>query len=189
MKKIWKLTKGFTLIELLVVISIIGLLSSVVLASLKSARAKAKDSKRIQTLASIRNALELYHSSNNSYPQNFSAQNTMILWGNCATTPAGVDNSYSNPGPSWITGLSPTYISQLPSGDPNNPQYLGCYLYGSDGVDYKLSNLNAMEASCTQPSSNYTNFPCANSIFGGTNTRTGTINTAGAQSWIDTPPN
>jgi general secretion pathway protein G len=60
--------KGFTLIELLVVISIVSLLSSVVATGLTSARAKARDSKRIQELIQMRNALELYRTDNNDYP-------------------------------------------------------------------------------------------------------------------------
>ncbi len=43
MKIYQKNNKGFTLIELLVVVAIIGLLSSIVLASLNSARTRAKD--------------------------------------------------------------------------------------------------------------------------------------------------
>ena len=59
--------KGFTLIELLVVISIIGLLSSVVLASVNEARARARDARRISDLNQIRNALALYYSQNGNY--------------------------------------------------------------------------------------------------------------------------
>lgn len=61
--------RGFTLIELLVVISIISLLSSVVLASLNTARTKARDSLRIQNIRSLITAIALYQNDHNgNYP-------------------------------------------------------------------------------------------------------------------------
>lgn len=60
--------EGFTLIELLVVIAIIGLLASVVLVSLNSARAKSRDAKRIADAKLIANAMELYFNDNATYP-------------------------------------------------------------------------------------------------------------------------
>jgi len=61
-------TTGFTLIELLAVIAIIGILSSVVLASITTARIKSHDAKRIADLGQLSLALEMYFDVNQSYP-------------------------------------------------------------------------------------------------------------------------
>lgn len=53
--------RGFTLIELLVVISIIGVLSSVVLSSLSSARSKGMDAAIKADLSNLQTQAEIYY--------------------------------------------------------------------------------------------------------------------------------
>jgi len=60
-------SKGFTLIELLVVVAIIGLLASVILASLNTARGKARDAQRESNLQNIQIALEMYYDKYGTY--------------------------------------------------------------------------------------------------------------------------
>lgn len=67
------LKRGFTLIELLVVIAIIGILASVIMVSLGSARSKAADAKKMSDIRSLMSAIELYKNDNDALPANFQA--------------------------------------------------------------------------------------------------------------------
>jgi len=58
--------KGFTLIELLVVVAIIGLLASVVLASLNISRMRAKNSAIVSNMQTVRSVAELYYDNSGS---------------------------------------------------------------------------------------------------------------------------
>jgi len=61
-------SKGFTLIELLVVVAIIGVLATVILTSIGSAREAARDARRLSDVRQIQTALEIYIIDNNRYP-------------------------------------------------------------------------------------------------------------------------
>ena len=90
-----KFTKGFTLIELLVVIAIIGILASIVLVSLNSARNKGKDARIISDVQQIRTALESGYNGS-GYPDlknNSNAGGTVVGNGTCTT------NGWLNTGP------------------------------------------------------------------------------------------
>jgi prepilin-type N-terminal cleavage/methylation domain-containing protein len=59
-----KYQSGFTLVELLVVIAIIGILATLVLLQLGTARARARDTQRIAHVNQIRGAVEQYLEDN-----------------------------------------------------------------------------------------------------------------------------
>lgn len=76
---------GFTLIELLVVIAIIGILASVVLASLNTARDKGSDAAIKANLNNARAQAELYYDDNsNSYDG--------VCAAGSSADPAGIDD-------------------------------------------------------------------------------------------------
>jgi type II secretion system protein G len=132
--------RGFTLIELLVVIAIIGLLSSVVLASLNTAREKGKMAKRESDFSQLKTALELYYDDNGHYPvASYTSQ--CAAWG-------------SLPASNVIPGLVPTYLPAMPADpDMNAAGNTGCYIYISNGTDYKVLDYRIPTALTGVPSS------------------------------------
>ncbi|TSC54967.1 MAG: general secretion pathway protein G [Parcubacteria group bacterium LiPW_30] len=118
MMKTRKSESGFTLVELLVVIAIIGILSSIVLASLNSARAKARDAKRVGDLGSVRTALTLYFDTNKQYP---TALSGLVTGGFLAAVP--VDPSSTS---------TPYMYAGLGTGSTCDSYHLGATLEGAN---------------------------------------------------------
>lgn len=61
-------TKGFTIVELLIVIVVIAILAAITIVAYNGIQGRARDSQRVADMQSIVKALELYKTTNGSYP-------------------------------------------------------------------------------------------------------------------------
>lgn len=122
---------GFTLIELLIVIAIIGLLSSVVLASLNSARKKARDARRISDFKQIMLALEMFYDAENSYPQVSGAGNWIDVYNRL------IDCLENKNQCGFVASNYTPAISKVPQ-DPLGTTRTYYYYHCSSGQRYRL---------------------------------------------------
>ena len=108
----------FALIDLLGVIAIVGLLSSVVLATLSGARAKSRDSKRASDMHQIVLALNLFYSQNGCLP--ISNGSTCLGAGGYSQIDAA-SWDYSSQGGGFMTFLQTSgFMSKVPVDPINN---------------------------------------------------------------------
>lgn len=136
--------KGFTLIELLVVIAIIGLLSTMSVVALGSAREKSRDSKRLSDIKQVQTALELYYTDKGVYP---------IV---TAATVLGSSNAACLNAETGFTTINCTdaYMNLIPA-DPGSNDYT--YNSVNEGATYTIiatlegdvNNLKAGEITAT----------------------------------------
>jgi general secretion pathway protein G len=139
--------KGFTLVELLIVVSIMAVLTAIILASFQTARAKTRDTVRFSELVQLRTALNRYYTDNGSYPV------TPNQWYSSEPTDANFSNNSGN----WIPGLVASGMVPVLPRDPlgglstnavcaaATPPFTREFVYKSDGVNYKLISICAIE--------------------------------------------
>jgi|AntAceMinimDraft_6_1070360.scaffolds.fasta_scaffold07092_5 prepilin-type N-terminal cleavage/methylation domain-containing protein len=150
--------KGFTLIELLLVVAIIGVLATVVFASLNSARTKAKNAATIQSVKQIQTALTIYFYDNGRYPLNTPTLGGAVCFGdygpgdtcNLSITTGGVPygtTSVQNMVRDYIGG-TPKHSSVSMGSASQDAFYYNCF--GGPCTGYLLTFiLSGSDQNCT----------------------------------------
>ena len=112
--------KGFTLIELVVVIAIVGMVSSIIIVGIQTAKEKGRDAQRVREMDQIRKALEMHLVDFDRYPAG-------IEGGKCIKDMADLKTALSS------------YLATLPE-EPLLTQGRLCYTYFSDadGSGFKI---------------------------------------------------
>ncbi len=144
--------KAFTLIELIIVISIVAILSLLGLSTYSTVQEDARNSVRKSDLKELQKALEVFKNEKGYYPDTKDAGGNTKWYGLCDPNPwSGGVVSTDTGATGYIPDLAPDYIQRLPrdprdntpnsssvnSGCQSNGNH-NCYLYRSDGANFKL---------------------------------------------------
>lgn len=137
--------KGFTLIELLVVIAIIGLLSTLAVVSLNSARGKARDAKRVSDVKQLSMIIEMENIDSsdgyNIFPEGCDEAGELTI--NCGTDFGGEDwTNFADPsGEDGCINTVPAICAYTMGFNSNAEDYEICF-YLEEGISVIEAGLN-----------------------------------------------
>ncbi|MDP1624894.1 MAG: type II secretion system protein [bacterium] len=130
---------GFTLVELLIVAAIIGILGSIVVASISGSKEKARDSRRASDMREIQIALALYYDVNRVYPDSLATLaevNQRFLPSVPKDPYTGADYEYVAAAGFKNYCIGVTFEGSKPSDLPDTSD---CTLSGGSTANYKAS--------------------------------------------------
>ncbi|HUW21744.1 MAG TPA: type II secretion system protein [Candidatus Bathyarchaeia archaeon] len=131
-----KRDRGFTLVELLIVLSIIAILFSIALVSLRGTRAVARDTQRKTELEEIRSALEVYRADHGSYPTTLQGLNELTSLGYMETITDPLSPTYDYRYES--DGITYNLCAYLEAEDPSTSNCIAdC---GDNSCNYGVTN-------------------------------------------------
>ena len=137
-----KKTTGFTIVELLIVIVVIGILAAIVIVAFSGIQERARWGKLQGDISSINKAVQAYYAQNGSYPATATPPNWSWRY-SCITGMAG--NNFIPDSVGLVSSMP-----QAPCGGGTTSD--DTWLYGSDGVDYKLLHIRPNVSDTTKNS-------------------------------------
>jgi len=111
--------RAFTLVELLVVIAIIGLLSTIGIVAMTSARMQSRNTRRLADMKQLLTAFQLGFDANGSYPAGQGCISATCMYGWSGIAANGTVDAFFSP----FLSPKPAYPSASP------PITLGGYIY------------------------------------------------------------
>jgi len=132
--------RGFSLIELVVTIGVTGLLATIAIVSLNTARIRARDAKRIADVKQMVTALERYFADSGAYP----------IEGATVTLGSASETCLSSGGGFAATCTGTTYMNNIPASPTPAPAGAGvcsgaaphagyCYLAAAPGASFAIT--------------------------------------------------
>jgi prepilin-type N-terminal cleavage/methylation domain-containing protein len=162
-----KHSNGFTLIELLVVIAIIGILASVVLASLNTARAKGADAKIKSNMASARTQAALFYDSNGSRYDYGNSDTTDVCYQYSVGGVEGINKflvsavaQYSSTAVLRTPDTNPTSVTDGVCNSDVGGQMWAAEVPLKEGGYYCVDYMGASQRNTTRGLANYLDYSC-----------------------------